>query len=641
MADEPMRQVVQELRRVALASHDELSDAQLLERFVRARDESAFAALLWRHGPMVLGVCRRLLGHTHDAEDAFQATFLVLVRKAAGLRRPALVGNWLYGVACRTARQARTAAARRQARERAAARPEAREEPMNDWRPVLDQALHLLPDRYRAAIVLCDLEGKSYREAALALGCAEGTLAARLSRGRALLARRLGRQGVALGGPALATLLAGEASAALPTALAASTIQAATAVAAGQATAAVSALALAERVMRTMFLTKVTWAGAALLLLTLGTGLGLLAYRAPGEEPAERPKQPAAAVKRDAGPPPVDRSMLRYGGERFDHWVVLLVTELKPEMRTEAIKALGAFAVNGYAKEAVPAIIGAVRGHDIQADRDAQRMINAALTALSRLGAPAVPALAKELKGGTPTDRRFAVTALKEMLLLAKTREAVSLLHAAVKDEDQYVRVTAAEALIRNDENLRSLPVLLAGLDSDAPTQYRAVENLGALGQKAKPAIPRLLELARTGMSSGRPLKALRKIGAEPKTVLPVLIDVLQKGWAVRPGAPGGGRGGGFGGRGDPFVGVSPADLLEASSYLRSLKLPASEAVPALIIALNHVQDPDELGKIVAALADFGPAAREAIPSLTSVGERLGDRALVKAIDRAIQIISK
>src|SRR5579871_1025327 len=156
-----MNGVVRHLCRAALAG---LTDRQLLDALATRRDGAAFEALLRRHGPMVLGVCRRVLGNHHDAEDAFQATFLVLLRKAAGIRRREAVGSWLYGVAYHTARKARAMSARRHAREtRAAARPRpAPTEPDAD----LDEALHALPEKYRVPVVLCELEGKSRREVA-------------------------------------------------------------------------------------------------------------------------------------------------------------------------------------------------------------------------------------------------------------------------------------------------------------------------------------------------------------------------------------------------------------------------------------------------------------------------------------------
>src|SRR4051794_21714745 len=171
--------VIRHLRRVALLPDGGgMTDAQLLECFLTARDEAAFAALVRRHGPMVLGVCRRVLRHDHDAEDAFQAAFLVLARRAATIRQRELLGNWLYGVAYRAALEVR---ARRRPRERQVSdMPEPRVADGADvgaeLRPVLDEELNRLPEKFRVAVVLCDLEGRTRREAARQLGIPEGTL---------------------------------------------------------------------------------------------------------------------------------------------------------------------------------------------------------------------------------------------------------------------------------------------------------------------------------------------------------------------------------------------------------------------------------------------------------------------------------
>src|SRR5262249_27029687 len=150
------------LRKIGLLADDaSVTDGQLLKSFLAQRDESAFAALMRRHGSMVLGVCRRVLGNAHDAEDAFQATFLVLVRKARSIGRPELLGNWLYGVAYRTALAACGAAAKRRVKEREMAKPEAVEaDGTQELAALLDQELVQLPEKYRVLIVLCDLEGK-------------------------------------------------------------------------------------------------------------------------------------------------------------------------------------------------------------------------------------------------------------------------------------------------------------------------------------------------------------------------------------------------------------------------------------------------------------------------------------------------
>jgi RNA polymerase sigma factor (sigma-70 family) len=275
----------------ALAPGGGLSDGQLLGRFVAGRDEAAFAALVRRHGPMVLGACRRLLGRHHDAEDAFQATFLVLARKAAAVRGEALAG-WLYTVARRTALEARSASARRRSRERQVGempQPEVAPQEPQDWRPLLDRELALLREDYRAAVILCDLEGHSRREAARQLGVPEGTLSSRLARARALLARRLAKCGVTLSAGAVAAL-AGEAPAAVPAALAGTTVKAALRVAAGQAAAGTAPAALMRGVLKAMFIEKLR-ATAATLVVVLALGAVGLACRFGGPLAAQAAPQ--------------------------------------------------------------------------------------------------------------------------------------------------------------------------------------------------------------------------------------------------------------------------------------------------------------------------------------------------------------
>jgi RNA polymerase sigma factor (sigma-70 family) len=170
---------VRQLRPLAVGQDPEgVPDEVLLEAFLSCWDEAAFEALMRRHGPMVLGVCRRILGNVHNAGDALQATFLVLVRRAGSIRPRALVRNWLYGVACRTALDARRAGAKRRAKEaEALARTHQPGEDRGDLRALLDEELQRLPAKYRAVIVLSDQEGKTRKEVARQLGWSEGTVA--------------------------------------------------------------------------------------------------------------------------------------------------------------------------------------------------------------------------------------------------------------------------------------------------------------------------------------------------------------------------------------------------------------------------------------------------------------------------------
>jgi RNA polymerase sigma factor (sigma-70 family) len=253
---------------------DPPTDADLVAAFAARRDHAAFAELVRRHGPTVLGACRRVLADSHAAEDAFQAVFLVLARKAGTVRPPGAVGGWLYGVAVRTANKARVAATRRRRREMATAMAsQLQANPdreggggleNDELRSVLDAELAKLPDAVRAAIVLCDLHGKTRAEAAAELGCPEGTVAARLHRGRKKLADALRRRGLALPAAGVAAVLA-------PASVSAALSQSAFAVASG--TASVAVRALAREVIRSM---TTTTHAIALGFLTLLTG-GLLA----------------------------------------------------------------------------------------------------------------------------------------------------------------------------------------------------------------------------------------------------------------------------------------------------------------------------------------------------------------------------
>jgi RNA polymerase sigma factor (sigma-70 family) len=303
-----------------------LSDRQLLERFVARRDavgEAAFAALVTRHGPMVLGVCRQLLGDRHHAEDAFQAVFLVLARKARTLHEPELLGNWLYGVALRTARKARGRLARRRKTEEdgsvgpATAHPAAPADQAmleREQAEALHREIDRLPGAFRSAVVLCYFEGLTLDEAAQRLRWPAGTLRSRLARAREKLRRGLALRGVALPVAVLAAALAPR-SAAAPVSplLCDSTTRAATAFAARHAAGgalSASAAALAQEVLRTMLLHKLRLTAMSLLLLaSVATGAGWLARslamkEEPMNDPTAAPARPAATVApRDAEPP--------------------------------------------------------------------------------------------------------------------------------------------------------------------------------------------------------------------------------------------------------------------------------------------------------------------------------------------------
>jgi RNA polymerase sigma factor (sigma-70 family) len=314
MATNDISDVIQHLRRTVLPEDGAgRTYGQLLEDFVKRREPTAVAALVRRHGPMVWGVCRRVLRRHTDAEDAFQATFLVLVRRAAVVVPREMVANWLHGVAYQTALKAKATAARRNSRER-----QVRDMPEpNVAAPgrvpalqlLLDQELSRLPDKYRILIVLCDLEGKTRKEAARQLGVPEGTEAGRLARARVLLARRLSRHRLAVSGGALAGVLAQNAAASVPAAVVSATIHAACRIAAGQsaATGVISThvAALTEGVLKSMLLNKLKVVTA--LVLAVGiistSAAGFVYHALAGEQPKLQAEQPV-----QADPPPQNQN---------------------------------------------------------------------------------------------------------------------------------------------------------------------------------------------------------------------------------------------------------------------------------------------------------------------------------------------
>jgi RNA polymerase sigma factor (sigma-70 family) len=321
MASAQLGGVLQHLRRVR-ETHalGEASDAQLLERFLQQREEAAFAVLLRRHGAMVLSVSQRVLHHTQDAEDVFQATFLLLARKAGSIRKRESVASWLHGVAHRLALKTRTRLLTRQRHEKRAAdrlTPVSRAEAWQEVQAALDAALDELPERYRAPVVLCCLEEKSLAEAARLLGRPLATVGTQLARGRKLLRERLTRHGLTLSTAGVVSLLlASAASAATPPALAQATTTAALAVAAGHKAASVCSprvAELVERGLQGMFFSKFKWALAG-LIAACGLATIITAYGLASGQVIDKPQ-----VAKDGAKQPADReNAVAYSGRVVD-----------------------------------------------------------------------------------------------------------------------------------------------------------------------------------------------------------------------------------------------------------------------------------------------------------------------------------
>jgi RNA polymerase sigma factor (sigma-70 family) len=288
------------------------TDGELLDRFINQRDEAAFEGLVRRHGAMVLGVCNRILRNSADAEDALQTTFMVLARKGASVSPRSMVGNWLHGVAQKTALKAKKERTRIREKElEAGAWPKADPPPENleQLRAILDEELKTLPANCRAAIILCDLEGKTAKEAARHLCRPAATIGIWRWRGRHLLASKFARRGLTLSSTAIATILAQNAvSASVSPSLLISTVKAASLFAAGQAAASVAraeVAALTEGVLKDMFLTKLKVASAMLSVVAVIV-LGAFAFASGTQEQNDNPQ----AAPDVPAPAPVKKILL-------------------------------------------------------------------------------------------------------------------------------------------------------------------------------------------------------------------------------------------------------------------------------------------------------------------------------------------
>lgn len=398
------------LRRPAV----ELSDGELLQRFVRSRSESAFAALVERHGPLVLDVCRRILGDPHDAEDAFQATFLVLVRRAESLRPTGLLAGWLHGVASRVAHKARARSMRWRCREREV--PDVPSNPIvdpdgSDLRLILDEEVGRLPEKYRRPVILCYLQGRAYTEAARQLGCPPGTISGRLARARNLLRARLQRRGIVLAAPLLGTVLAGQAPAAISGLLVRMTVRTALLFAArNPAGIATSILALTEGVTTTMLVRTLKTA----LVLLLGVGLLAGGTNAWVEEGRGLPGAARAADSQAVGASAGQKALSE------TVWADLADTDnAKTTRAVYALAAAGPQVATAYlAERLVPVKVEEKKLEELIADLDSPQFGKRQKAGLEieYLGKYAKPQLEKALGAGPSAELRKRIEQLLDKL---------------------------------------------------------------------------------------------------------------------------------------------------------------------------------------------------------------------------------
>jgi RNA polymerase sigma factor (sigma-70 family) len=350
MSSAPTGALLRHIHRLAGAPRgQDRSDGELLRRFVSLHEAAAFNELLGRHGPLVWGVCRRVLGREHEAEDAFQATFLVLARRARFIHKTASLSSFLYGVAYRVAVRLRRQAGRRRTCERRVdimpPTDVVTQVTLHELQVLLDEELNRLPEKYRAPVVLCCLEGKGRAEAARELGWKEGTLSSRLAEARRRLLQRLSRRGVALGTVFCAIDLGKTAPAAVPAALMEATAKTALSAACGQvAPVSAAAAAAAQGVLRSLSLGP--WKVVGALLLAAGVACAVVG--APGQPPDKKsppPSQPArpalAPAARAAGldrygDPLPEGAIARFGSLRLHHGFLVNAVAVSPDGKTLA-----------------------------------------------------------------------------------------------------------------------------------------------------------------------------------------------------------------------------------------------------------------------------------------------------------------
>jgi RNA polymerase sigma factor (sigma-70 family) len=446
MATGQLHDVLHFLRQsVRPADVETLSDGDLLDCFVSRGDPSAFRALLLRHGGLVLGVCRRLLPPA-DADDAFQATFLIFLRKARFLNRRHLVGNWLHGVAHRVALKARSLLARRRARERPLDPSQLTDTPADttaaDWRPVLDEEVRRLPAKFRAPVLLCYLEGRSNEEAARVLGWPSGTVKSRLARARDLLRRRLLRRGLALW-VGVAAVLTQETAPVVAAPLRDGLLEAAARRAGGPALSTTATL-LAEGVLRAMWMMRVK-SLVAVLLLAGAVSLGVCLCTTPPVRADKQPDAPPAADKKDAPPAPAKEKPAPKPDEETAAKIKSLIQQLGDDSFTVRESATKELIKIG--RPAVPFLRAALKNKDIEISQRCRKILDTMKQS--------VVYLTEDLQDSDPGIRKEAAEALEQMG--AKAKAAIPALVKALKDKDEGVRDAVIMAVLAIDPENKAI----------------------------------------------------------------------------------------------------------------------------------------------------------------------------------------
>jgi RNA polymerase sigma factor (sigma-70 family) len=537
------------------------SDGALLEQFVSQRDDAAFAELVQRHRHLVGSVCRHLLRHEHDAEDAFQAAFLILAMKGRSIRKRQALSSWLHGVAFRCAMRIKRQQARRQRRELQAARVSsidpAEEINLRELWAVLETEIQRLPERHRAPFVLCCLEGKTQEEAGRMLGWKIGTVSGRLARARQELQRRLAHKGIALAAVLGATAL-GKVDVSAATLRA--TVRGGAAVLSGAAASSIptQVLAIVQGVNQAMCMSRIQAVLALVSLIGLLAGAGLAAQQALFQDRAEPKDQAgklAANLPAAAGNEPAKHD-LRYDGKPFEYWRDFGTNELKAERRIDAVRAMGAFGVRGYAAEGAEVIVRIIReysetdiGNGVVWVQEPskfpgtpdQRVVLEASLALAKIGPAAAPVLLKNLDASTArtfSTQVFAlgVLSLPESLVPnvmrlicegnGEIRAAALLILLQPSSEERWRAVLAAAKAEGPGKLVQALGRLLPTSPSTQVDDL-AAELLGRLGSAARPAGPALVAVALKGSKPA--LEAVRNVRPDAKVVVALASTVLEK----------------------------------------------------------------------------------------------------------------